>query len=257
MDLAGLLPEALGPGPAILLIVASFFTSALTAAFGVGGGVAMLALLGVFVPVAALIPVHGAVQLGSNTGRAWTQRAFIRWDVAGPFVAGSLVGAAVGALVVIQLPDSILKVILGLFIIAITWTKIPGIARLGRAGIAAGSSVLAILSMFLGATGPLLNAFFAQIFAGDRKTLVATHAAGMTVQHLLKIAVFGLAGFAFARWLPLVAAMIASGYLGTVYGTRLLERMPEKTFAFWFRIFLTLLALDMVRRGMGDLITGA
>ena len=29
----------------------------------------MLALMGLFVPVAALIPVQGAVQLGSNTGR--------------------------------------------------------------------------------------------------------------------------------------------------------------------------------------------
>jgi uncharacterized membrane protein YfcA len=209
------------------------------------------------VPVAALIPVHGAVQLGTTTGRAWTQRASIRWDVAGPFVAGSVVGAAVGAYVVIQVPDAVLKVILGLFVVAITWTKIPGIARLGRAGIAVGSALLAILSMFLGATGPLLNAFFAQIFSGDRKALVATHAAGMTVQHLLKIVVFGLAGFAFARWLPLVAAMIASGYLGTVYGTRLLERTPERTFAFWFKIFLTALALDMVRRGAVELITAA
>lgn len=257
MDLAGLLPEALGASPAALLVVASFFTSALTAAFGVGGGLAMLALLGVFVPVAALIPVHGAVQLGSNTGRAWTQRENIRWDVAGPFLAGSILGAAVGAFVVIQVPDAVLKVILGLFVVAITWTKIPGVARLGRAGIAVGSSVLAVLSMFLGATGPLLNAFFAQIFAGDRKALVATHAAGMTVQHLLKIVVFGLAGFAFAKWVPLIAAMIASGYLGTVYGTRLLERMPEETFAFWFKIFLTLLALNMIRQGAGDLITAA
>ena len=73
--LASFLPEGIGVGAALLLVVASFFTSALTAAFGVGGGVAMLALMGLFVPVAALIPVHGTVQLGSNTGRAWHQRA--------------------------------------------------------------------------------------------------------------------------------------------------------------------------------------
>ena len=44
--LANLLPEGIGAGAALLLAVASFFTSALTAAFGVGGGVAMLALMG-------------------------------------------------------------------------------------------------------------------------------------------------------------------------------------------------------------------
>ena len=72
----------------------------------------------------------------------------------------------------------------------------------------------------------------------------------MTVQHSLKIVVFGLAGFAFAEWIPLVAAMIASGYAGTIWGTQLLERLPEERFRFWFKILLTVLALDMLRRGL-------
>lgn len=247
---AGLLPEGLGLAASAFLVVASFFTSALTAAFGVGGGVAMLALLGLFLPVAALIPVHGAVQLGSNTGRAWHQRADIRFDVALPFVAGSLLGAVAGVFLVVQLPDAVLKVALGLFIIAVTWTKIPGIDRLGRAGLAIGSAALALLTMFVGATGPLLSAFFAQIFHNDRKALVATHAAGMTLQHALKVLVFGLAGFAFWQWLPLIAAMIASGFLGTVYGTRLLGLLSEESFRKWFRAGITLLALEMMAPGL-------
>ena len=240
--------------PAAVLVLASFFTSALTAAFGVGGGVAMLALMGLFIPVAALIPVHGAVQLGSNTGRAWHQRANVRLGIAIPFVIGSIVGAVGGAFFVVQLPDALLKLGLGLFVIAVTWTKIPGADRLGAAGLTLGSAVLAFVTMFVGATGPLLSAFFAQLFPDDRKALVATHAAGMTVQHALKIVVFGLAGFAFWQWLPLIVLMIGSGYLGTVYGTRLLERLPEQSFRRWFRIGITLLALDMIRRGLMALI---
>ncbi|MCT8998182.1 sulfite exporter TauE/SafE family protein [Chelativorans intermedius] len=251
---AALLPDGLGAAAALLLVVASFFTSALTAVFGVGGGVAMLALLGLFVPVAALIPVHGMVQLGSNTGRAWHQRAHIRHGIAAPFFLGSLAGAAAGAWFVVQLPDAVLKVVLGLFVLTVTWTKIPGAARLGRAGLAAGSAVLALAGMFVGATGPLLSAFLAQLIPDDRKALIATHAAGMTVQHGLKVAAFALAGFAFARWLPLVLVMIACGYLGTVYGSRLLDRLPEEGFRRWFRIALTLLALDLMRRGLAGLL---
>lgn len=247
--LAGLLPAGLGAAPAGLLIVASFFTSALTAAFGVGGGVAMLALMGLFLPVAALIPVHGAVQLGSNTGRAWHQRAHIRAEIALPFILGSLAGAAAGAFFVVQLPDALLKLILGLFIIVVTWASIPGFDRLGRAGITIGSAVTAVITMFVGATGPLLASFFSKMLPNDRKALIATHAAGMTVQHLLKIVVFGLAGFAFASWLPLIAAMVGSGYLGTVYGTRLLANLSEESFRRWFRIGLTILALEMLRQG--------
>jgi uncharacterized membrane protein YfcA len=248
--LAALLPDGLGTGAAALLIVASFFTSALTAAFGVGGGVAMLALMGLFIPVAALIPVHGAVQLGSNTGRAWRQRAHVRRDIFLPFLAGSLAGAAAGAAFVVHLPDALLKLVLGVFIVAVTWTKIPGFDRLSRAGMAIGSAVTALATMFLGATGPLLSAFFAQLMPDDRKALVATHAAGMTVQHFLKVVVFGFAGFAFAAWAPLAAVMIASGYLGTVHGSAWLEKLPEDTFRRWFRVGITLLALDMIRRGL-------
>lgn len=248
--LATWLPEGISLAVALLLVIASFFTSALTAAFGVGGGVAMLALMGLFVPVLALIPVHGAVQLGSNTGRAWRQRANIRNDIFVSFLAGSLIGAVAGASFVVQLPDALLKIILGAFIIAVTWTRIPGFERLSSAGIAIGSAVTAMLTMFLGATGPLLSAFFAQLMPDDRKALIATHAAGMTVQHFLKIIVFGLAGFAFAAWLPLIAAMVTFGYLGTIYGSAWLERLPEEVFRRWFRVGITLLALDMLRRGL-------
>lgn len=247
--LVGLLPDGVGPIPAAFLIVASFFTSALTAAFGVGGGVAMLALMGLFLPVAALIPVHGAVQLGSNSGRAWHQRAHIRAEIALPFIVGSLAGAVAGAFFVVQLPDALLKLILGLFIIVVTWASIPGFDRLGQAGITIGSAVTAVITMFVGATGPLLASFFSKILPNDRKALIATHAAGMTVQHLLKIVVFGLAGFAFAAWLPLIAAMVGSGYLGTVYGTRLLANLSEEAFRRWFRIGLTVLAFDLLRQG--------
>jgi uncharacterized protein len=252
--LGAFLPEGLGAPASLLLVVASFFTSALTAVFGLGGGVAMLALLGLFIPVAALIPVHGLIQLGSNTGRAWHQRAHIVRGIAVPFIAGSVAGAAAGAVFVVQLPDAILKLALGLFVLAITWTKIPGAAKIGRAGLVVGSAMLALLSMFFGATGPLFAAAFAQLITDDRRALIATQAAGMTIQHALKVVAFSLAGFAFTQWLPFILVMIASGYLGTLYGTRLLEKLPEESFRRWFRIGLTLLALDLVRRGLMGLL---
>ena len=253
MELTTFLPDGIGPAVAALLIVASAFTSALTASFGVGGGIAMLALMGLFIPVASLIPVHGAVQLGSNTGRAWHQRSFVRMDVAGPFIAGSIVGAVIGAFVVVQLPDALLKIVLAVFLLVLTWAKLPGIARLPKLGLAIASIALALVSMIVGATGPLVSVLFARFFQNDRKALIATHAAGMTGQHFLKIVVFGFAGFAFWSWLPLVAAMIVSGYFGTLYGTKLLDRLPEEQFRKWFRIGLSILALDLLRRGLMQL----
>lgn len=248
------LPASLTPVGALVLVLASFFASAFTAAFGLGGGVAMLALMAAFLPVSAIIPVHGAVQFGSNVGRAWHQRAFIAWSALWPFLAGALAGAAIGGATVVELPDAILKTILGIFIILVTWMRIPGMEGLSRIGLAAGGMVIAAVSMFLGATGPLAAAFLNQVVAGDRRNLIATHAAAMTVLHGLKIVVFGALGFAFWQWIPLVGAMVATGYLGTVTGTRLLSVLAESTFRFWFRILLTLLALDLIRRGVAALL---
>jgi uncharacterized protein len=249
--LEAVLPENLNALAAAGLIVASFFTSALTAAMGLGGGVVLLALMAIVMPAATLIPVHGVVQLGSNVGRAWKQRAHISLTIIWPFVIGSLIGAAIGALTVITLPDAAMKIIIAVFILVTAWTKIPGLDRLSKGGIALGSSIIALASMLIGASGPLLNGFFAQLFPGDRKRLVATAAAGMSLHHGLKVVVFGLAGFAFHDWLWLIAAMIATGYAGTLVGTALLDKLPEQTFRTAFKWGLTLLALDMVRRAAG------
>ena len=248
--LSGLLPGALSPLAAGGLIVASFFTSALTAAFGLGGGIAMLALMGLSMPVAALIPVHGLVQLGSNAGRAWHQRENISTKIAWPFLWGSLAGAVIGAYTVLTLPDAVMKTIIGLFILVTAWVKLPGFDRLKGAGIAIGSGIIAVISMLVGASGPLLSAFFGQIFPDNRKQMVATAAAGMTVHHGLKVVVFGLAGFAFSSWLPFIGLMVLSGYFGTIYGTRLLERVPEAAFRAIFKWVLSVLALDLMRRGL-------
>jgi uncharacterized protein len=244
---ASLLPQALSPLAAFGLVIASFFTSALTAAFGLGGGVAMLALMGLAMPVAALIPVHGMVQLGSNAGRAWLQRENISTTIAWPFLVGSLAGAVIGAYTVLSLPDALMKTIIGIFIIITAWMKFPVFARLKGAGIAIGSGIIAILSMLVGASGPLLTAFFGELFPDDRKEMVATAAAGMTIHHGLKVIVFAIAGFAFTDWLPLMAAMIAAGYWGTIYGTKLLHNIPEVRFRLVFKWVLTLLALNMLR----------
>jgi uncharacterized protein len=249
--LSAFLPDGVTSSAAVILVIASFFTSATTATIGIGGGVMMLALMGLFLPVAALIPVQGLVQLGSNTGRAYVQRAHIQWHVMTPFFIGSVIGAIIGGLTVVQLPDAAMKTVLGLFILAITWINIPALQRLTGAGLMVMSGAVAFLTMFMGATGPLMIALLGALIPDNRKALIATGALALMVHHGLKIVVFGLLGFAFKDWLPLIAAMVATGYLGTLTGSALLSRIPENTFRLAYKLVITALALDMLRRGIG------
>lgn len=64
------LPANTAPFVALALIIISFATSAISAAFGIGGGVAMLITLLSLTPPIVALPVHALVQIGSNAGRA-------------------------------------------------------------------------------------------------------------------------------------------------------------------------------------------
>ena len=242
----------LSPAWTVGLVAASFMTSAITAAFGIGGGVTLLALMGIAMPGAVLIPVHGAVQVGSNAGRAWRARGEVAWPVALPFAAGAVVGAFAAAPLVIELPEAWFRIALGLFVLAITFLPVPGMGAPGRAGYALGGAVTSFLSVFFGATGPLVISALSRSLP-ERMRLVATTAMCMTSQHALKVLAFGALGFSFADWAPLVALMIATGYAGTVAGLGLLARIPESRFRLAFKVLVTVLALDLIRRGVAGL----
>ena len=69
VDINAFVPADMSQLAFFLLTLASLVTSFMTAAFGIGGGVVLIVVMALLVPPAALIPVHGIIQLGSNGGR--------------------------------------------------------------------------------------------------------------------------------------------------------------------------------------------
>lgn len=245
MDLASLLSPEVSPVFGLAIIVASFLTSALTAALGLGGGLAMLAILGLGLPSASLLAVHGIVQLGSNASRVAIQRRFIAWPLVLWFFLGSVAGVAIGTPIAAAIPETAAKLALGLFILWSVFGARPKPERMGRATFVAGGAITSIATMIVGATGPLVAGLLSARGL-VKQALVATHATCMVVQHGLKIIAFGLIGFSYAQWAPLLAAMIATGALGSLAGTIALDRLPEPIFRRAFKITMTLLALHII-----------
>lgn len=242
--LAPLLPASLSTELAVLLVALSFLTSAVTATFGIGGGLMMLAAMASTLPALAIIPVHATVQLGSNAGRAYVMRAHVDRALLGVFVVGAAVGAAIASQIVVALSKELLQLILGLFVLWSQWGPKPAKRQIGRGGFFLVGIGSTFATMFVGATGPLVAAFLSPERFGRHGT-VANQAACMTAQHGLKMVAFGLIGFAFLEWIPLILAMIATGFLGTVIGKSLLDRLPESSFRILFKWVLTLLAFRL------------
>ena len=88
-----LLPAALPPLTTAVLVAVSALTSAVTASLGIGGGVLLLAIMAIVMPPAAIIPVHGMVQLGSNLSRASMTLRHINLRLILWFAPGALLGA--------------------------------------------------------------------------------------------------------------------------------------------------------------------
>ena len=239
-----LVPPGLPPLVAVLLLLASVATSMITAAFGAGGGVLLLGIMALWLPPVAIVPVHGLIQLGSNSGRfAMTWRK-VDWGVLAAFAPGVVLGMAVGALALVRLPESAWQLTIAGFILWLCWGPPIPKAALGKPGIFVASILTSFITLFVGATGPLVAAFIKQLHT-DRFRTIATFSGAMTLQHLPKILVFGLAGFVFTEWIVWVLAMIGCGLMGTWVGLRLVNRMSNHVFQRLFTIVLTLLALRL------------
>jgi len=132
-----------------------------------------------------------------------------------------------------------------LFILAVVWLPKIKASHIPNRGFALVGIVGSFCTMFVGATGPFVASFITPDRM-QRHVVVATHGACMTVQHALKVAAFGFLGFAFLPWAPLLAAMIGAGFLGTMLGRRMLDRLPHQVFARAFKAILTVLALRLL-----------
>ena len=53
----------------LFLGIVTFFTSTIAAIVGLGGGMMLITILPSFLPINALIPVHGLTQMTSNLSR--------------------------------------------------------------------------------------------------------------------------------------------------------------------------------------------
>ena len=99
--------------------------------------------------------------------------------------------------------------------------------------------------MFVGRTGSVVAPFI-RATTDERRITVGTHTAFISRQPRVKILTFGLLGFSFAPYLPLMIGMILFGITGTWLGKGILTRMSERVFRLAFNAVLTLSATRLI-----------
>jgi len=241
----------LDPVQLSILSIAAVLTAILSAVVGMAGGIVLLSVMLLFLDPLEAIPLHGAIQLVSNGSRSWIQRSHVRWEIFWPYAVPLLPAGLLGLMIAERLPPSLTRTLIGVFVLVATWA--PGLLLLGTHPERAEPSrrfvllggVVGVVNMTVGATGPLIAPFFLNLGLA-RQALVGTKAACQAAGHLAKIAIFGVAGFAFGAWLLPLALLSAAVVLGTWLGSQLLERVSERHFVILYRAVLTVIAVRLV-----------
>ena len=77
-----------------IIIVAALVTAFISGIFGMAGGLILMGVLALLLPVSAAMVTHGAIQSVSNGWRAILWRKFIDWRVLGIYLTGSIIAFA-------------------------------------------------------------------------------------------------------------------------------------------------------------------
>jgi len=234
-----------------ILCVTGLLTAILSAVVGMAGGITLLSVMLLFFEPLVAIPIHGAVQLVSNSTRTFVQRKHVDWTILWRYSAMLVPMGFVGIAVAQALPPTVTRALIGVFVLIATWK--PGWLLIGTHPERADThrrffvlgAVVGVLNMTIGAAGPLIAPFFLRIGL-TRQALIGTKAACQAAGHLVKIAIFGFAGFVFADYALPLALLCLSVIAGTWIGSQLLERVSERSFKWLYQGVLTLIALRLV-----------
>ena len=229
----------------LFLGILTFLTSTIAAIVGVGGGMMLIAILPSFLPINALIPVHGLTQMTSNLSRAVFGYKDVQYEVIPKFLLGSFLGIGIFASILNFISLEYVPLFIGVYILLSLWSekfneKIKRYESYFLAGFFQTG-----LSIVVGATGPLTMTLLLKDYKNKDK-VVATSAALMSLSHILKVFVFMYFGFVFFDYIGIIIAMVIGAIAGSWVGTKLRNIIDGKKFTIILKVLLTTLAIKVI-----------
>lgn len=228
----------------IVLVAGSFLAAVSNAAFSSGGAMIILAVTSTVLPVAAIVPIHSTLLIGSTASRAIVFRRHVDWQIAGPFLAGSVIAVAIASRIYFELPEKAIAAAIAVVMLVAIW--LPGISwrpKLRHPWLIVGFAHSFLSTLF--AYGALLHAII--LHTGlNRRQVLGTMAVALTGMSVFKILGYTLNGFDYRPFLPVIALAIGAAFLGTAVGKLIAERISERIFRFVFRALVTLTAIRLL-----------
>ena len=212
---------------ALAVAAASFITS-LT---GMAGGVLMFAAMNIYIPVRALVPIHGVVQMFNNATRSYHLRQDLRWSMVMPCSLRAILSAAATTVFIARYVGELFPLRIILVLTAYTVfrpVKAPPLKVSDKnffwVGVATGS-----IGIIAGAVDPILAIFFLREDL-SKESIVANKSMMQLVVHLTKIPAFIYLGFSFLEHADILIVLSLAGVVGGWLGVLALRRIQSQAF---------------------------
>jgi len=242
----------------IILIISAFITSSISAVLGMGGGIILLGIMAIIIPNGYMvIALHGIIQLISNTTRTFVFRKHLKMKLIKEFLIGAIIGAGLSATIIFllikffevssasEIKVDFLKPLIGVFIIWYLFLKGPKKEKESKSFIKVGG-ISGLASIFVGATGPLIAPFFLNSNL-SKENIIANKAACQMITHLTKIPLFiFFFNVNYIEEYKLLFPLILAVFIGTNFGKKILNMIPEKLFIRLFKTTLFIIALKLI-----------
>lgn len=231
----------------LILITAAITTAVISGIVGMAGGVILQAIMLTILPATIIVPIHGAVQLVSNSSRTLFLARHVHKPIALYFLIGTPIGAYIGykLLLYVHIPEWILLASVGMLLyIAFKPKRLPLIHIPFWAFLPLGI-IISGLANLIGATGPLQAPFFIRDDL-SKEEIVATKAACQTITHLSKIPTYIALSFNYADYASLIIFLSIGVIIGTKIGVTLLKKIDREKFMIIIKIACVLLSVRVL-----------
>lgn len=231
-----------------IIVGGSFLAAVFNAAFSAGGAMIVLAVTSTVLPVAAIVPIHSTLLIGSTSSRVMFFWRDIDWKITTPFLMGSVVAVAIGSRIYVELPDRFIATAISIVMLIAIWLpQISWRPRLRHPWLIVGFIHSLLSTLF--AYGALFHAVI--LHTGlKRRQIVATMAASLTGMSLFKISGYAINGFDYTPFFWVILFSLGAAVVGTWVGKLVIDRISEALFRTVFRALVTITAIRLLYVGI-------
>ena len=225
-----------------------FFASIISAVFGFGTALVVLALGSHILPVKETIALATVLFCATTISKSILFTKHIDWKVVGIMSLASLPFAYVGALLLIHVPAELLKRLVGLMVliyVAMAYYQLFPKIKIGMPGLIIGSASYGFLSGLLG-SGNLIKAILFREMKITKEAFVGAMAATSVLANLAKLTAYTKTGLLTSDLLWPIIGLLIAGSSAACLGRRILRNISVVQFERCVQVVLVISALGLM-----------